>query len=381
MMTISVSIVFLIAHVLLGALLSEIILTSVAARPTEEERVRLWHAAGNKWPPIWHHESEAYKTAMAFQEREIMAIPGADERWENWMQFTQGRMVPSFTDRGFDIAPAPKFVMDKLYAAISKGLENWDNIPEEFDVEAIYGDMRPKFLNIGNLAWEVLEDLKEAHEQWAGGIKLIPTSSYGVRLYQNGSSLVMHRDKCATHVISSILHIVHQYDKDDEPWNIEIEDHDGVLHGHALEPGDMLFYESAKCLHGRMTQLKGKYYGSIFLHYKPENTTLWNYRNDEVIEKVPPHWRDGIQDQHGSRWAGQAITTDSRICQGAPPRIHGNKLPATRRRQTSIKASDIRSAEQKSKATLAAKESAKQQPRTAAPARPIHRDPVMSGDL
>lgn len=30
----------------------------------------------------------------------------------------------------------------------------------------------------------------------------------------------------------------------------------------------MLFYESAKCLHGRMTELKGKYYGSIFLHYK-----------------------------------------------------------------------------------------------------------------
>ena len=30
----------------------------------------------------------------------------------------------------------------------------------------------------------------------------------------------------------------------------------------------MLFYESAKCLHGRMTELKGKYYGSLFVHYQ-----------------------------------------------------------------------------------------------------------------
>ena len=29
----------------------------------------------------------------------------------------------------------------------------------------------------------------------------------------------------------------------------------------------MLFYESAKCLHGRMTEFKGEYYGSIFIHY------------------------------------------------------------------------------------------------------------------
>ena len=32
-----------------------------------------------------------------------------------------------------------------------------------------------------------------------GGIKLIPTSAYGVRLYQNGSSLMMHYDKVLSH--------------------------------------------------------------------------------------------------------------------------------------------------------------------------------------
>ena len=42
----------------------------------------------------------------------------------------------------------------------------------------------------------------------------------------------------------------------------------------------MVFYESAKCLHGRMKTLKGKYYGSLFLHYQPVDQNIWNYTTD-----------------------------------------------------------------------------------------------------
>jgi hypothetical protein len=44
-----------------------------------------------------------------------------------------------------------------------------------------------------------------------------------------------------THVISSIVHVAHEYDNDDEPWPIEIEDHDGNLHAVNLEPGQVGF--------------------------------------------------------------------------------------------------------------------------------------------
>ena len=27
-----------------------------------------------------------------------MSIPASDERWENWLQFTQSRLVPKFTE-------------------------------------------------------------------------------------------------------------------------------------------------------------------------------------------------------------------------------------------------------------------------------------------
>ena len=66
--------------------------------------------------------------------------------------------------------------------------------------------LQPKFVNIGNVANEVHKELLPLHEAWAGGMKLVPTSAYGVRFYQNGSSLVMHYDKVHTHVISSIVH-------------------------------------------------------------------------------------------------------------------------------------------------------------------------------
>lgn len=89
----------------------------------------------------------------------------------------------------------PREVHKKLLDAVTPALEDWENIPNEHNVKGIYGPLRPKFVNIGDLAWEVINDLKEYHEQWAGGIKLIPTSSYGVRFYQNGSSLMMHHDK------------------------------------------------------------------------------------------------------------------------------------------------------------------------------------------
>ena len=40
-------------------------------------------------------------------------------------------------------------------------------------------------------------------------------------------------------MISSIIHVGHEYDDDDEPWPIEIEDHDGVLHQVYLEAGQV----------------------------------------------------------------------------------------------------------------------------------------------
>lgn len=299
-------------------------------RPSEAERVEQWHAEGNVWPPEWQEESEGMQRLMAHREVEVQTqIFGGDERWENWLQLTQSRLVPKFTEVGFEVVDAPKEIFEKLRNAVETGIEKWNTLPSEGNIDVIYHPegMEPKFVPLGSVQKEVIDALKPLHEAW-GGMELRATSAYGVRLYQNGSSLVMHHDKVATHVISSILHIAHSYDDDDEPWPIEIEDHEGNLHSVALEPGQMLFYESAKCLHGRMTELKGKYYGSIFLHYAPTDKSIWSWTLDNVIEKVPPHWRYGVNNDEGkgSRWCGAAVSVDSRTARGAPDRTYGKKV-------------------------------------------------------
>jgi hypothetical protein len=208
-----------------------------------------------------------------------MNLPGSDERWENWfeipelidttsltsprMQFVQSRMVPPLTPKGFELVQTPPDVAKKLQDAIAAAVQKWDEIPTERNVDVIYNrlGLLPKFVNLNGLEHEVHRALLPMHEAWVGGMKLIPTSIYGVRLYPNGSSLVMHNDKVhtflslvslslslsrplslqsETHVISSIVHIAHEYDDDNEPWPIQIEDHDGNLHSVNLEPGQVL---------------------------------------------------------------------------------------------------------------------------------------------
>lgn len=288
-----------------------------------------WHAH-HTWPPTWQPETEGYRRLMEEREREIMSLTGADERWENWMQYVSARLLPNFTENGYAVIRTPPAVHEKLHKAVMAGVAEWDKLPHEQGVrESIYADEPPKFVRLGSLAWEVLEELRELHEQWIGGdIPLRPTSAYGVRLYQNGSTIVMHNDKTFTHVISSIVHIAHQYDDDGQPWPLYIENHKGELVSVSLKEGEMMFYESAKCLHGRMRQLRGQYYGSLFLHYQPVDRAVWSYTTEDVINAVPPHWNEGIQEDHGSRWAGQAITVDSRVVDNAPPRVHGNMIRA-----------------------------------------------------
>lgn len=317
------------AVVLYCGVLVLVMVCVVYGRPSEEERVRLWRQ-NNKWPPVWQPETDAMKLAMAAREKDIQSLTGADERWENWIQYTQSRLVPKFTPFGFKLIDMPKDVFARLLEAVRVPLQNVSTIRTEGDVDVIYNNygLHPKFIDIGSLAWQTINDLRPLHEEWWGLGELVPTSAYGVRVYLNTSSLVMHYDRVETHVISSIVHIAH--DPDSEPWPLDIEDHDGRLHSVVLKPGQMLFYESSKCLHGRMKTFRGQYYASIFLHYKPKDRNIWNYNIEDVIAAVPPQWRRGIKGEHGSRFSGACMTIDSRVAEGAPPRVASSNSPFER---------------------------------------------------
>mmetsp|Transcript_24222 Transcript_24222/g.38908 ORF Transcript_24222/g.38908 Transcript_24222/m.38908 type:complete len:193 (+) Transcript_24222:72-650(+) len=158
----------------------------------------------------------------------------------------------------------------------------------EGPVDQIFCDESPKFVHTG-LNGKVLRELHPLHEEWAG-VPLEAAISYGMRIYKNGSFLTMHTDRLDTHVISSIFHI----DRDqNEPWPLVIEDTQGRVHEVALEPGQLLFYESSKLLHGRPRRFNGKWYTSIFTHYYPKG---WTKSTQEVMRTIPPSWNDAPED-------------------------------------------------------------------------------------
>lgn len=55
----------------------------------------------------------------------------------------------------------------------------------------------------------------------------------------------------------------------DEPWPLEVYDHQGRAYNVSMEPGDLVLYESATILHGRPFPMKGRHYSNVFVHFQP----------------------------------------------------------------------------------------------------------------
>ena len=97
-----------------------------------------------------------------------------------------------------------------------------------------------------------------------------------MRQYNDGASLLTHVDRTPTHAASLIINVAQGNIA--EPWKVEIYDHANRLHEVEMDEGDIVYYESAKCLHGRMRKLKGPgaYYVNLFAHYRPDGDPEWS---------------------------------------------------------------------------------------------------------
>ena len=58
-------------------------------------------------------------------------------------------------------------------------------------------------------------------------------------------------------VSSAIINVAQDID---EPWPIEVYDHNGKAHNVSMQPGDMVLYESHTVMHGRPFPMKGRFY-------------------------------------------------------------------------------------------------------------------------
>ncbi|CAN0331996.1 unnamed protein product [Ascophyllum nodosum] len=110
------------------------------------------------------------------------------------------------------------------------------------------------------------KDLLTPMEEWTG-LKLKPTACYGARNYFRGSVLANHVDRIDTHVVSAIINIAQE--NVDTDWPLFVRGHDGVARNLFIQPGEIIFYESASVLHGRPEPFQGDSFTNIFVHFAP----------------------------------------------------------------------------------------------------------------
>jgi prolyl 4-hydroxylase len=129
---------------------------------------------------------------------------------------------------------------------------------------------------VPNLVDKIHKSLLPLMEKWCGE-ELEPSFIYGFRNYHKGSSLILHRDRIETHHISAIIMMNKDLrcgcqNKDyGEDWALEIQGHNGKNVEVFFEPQDMLFYESAKCEHGRPKPFEGSDFINFYVHYTFKN--------------------------------------------------------------------------------------------------------------
>ena len=260
----------------------------------ETERLAAYAANGHAWPCVpwkgWPPQrdtrSESRERASAASEKWVRDLSDAGLRWNEWTRLVQSCVMPRFTSVGFAVVDVKRGIVHRLWAEmrakydVAIAQSGVEGLPYESNMRS---DMHtPRWIHMHALNQRVHVAMKPLLEEWAG-IPLDLGQIYGLRVYTNGSTLVNHIDRTETHVISFIMHIGHDTDA---PWPLEIEDHDGVIHAVALEPGEAVYYESAKMLHARMTPLRGRAFASVFGHYMPAQN--WNWTKFDVTTAVPP---------------------------------------------------------------------------------------------
>lgn len=188
------------------------------------------------------------------------------------LNYVQPRVVQQVTADGYRKMPLPGDLHQRL---LSWYRANEHRAEEETQVGPCMNQhIAPSLvLHLDQPHRDLMTDMiRPILEEWSNfDLKL--TSIYGIRTYTNNSILRMHVDTVSTHAVSAIVNVAQ--DGMEEPWLLEILDHQGAPHNVSMMPGEMVLYESAKLLHGRPVPMKGKGYANVFIHFMPHQG--WDY--------------------------------------------------------------------------------------------------------
>jgi prolyl 4-hydroxylase len=140
------------------------------------------------------------------------------------------------------------------------------------------------------LKQKIWDAAKDTISSWTGQ-EVTQCSLYGIRVYYGGSVLAPHVDRLPL-VASAIINVAQDVD---EPWPLEVINHDGKAENVTMEPGDMVLYESHSVIHGRPFPMKGRYFANIFVHFEPIGHTMrhHNHKTDAGAD-VDQKYREAL---------------------------------------------------------------------------------------
>jgi len=184
-------------------------------------------------------------------------------------QFSNHEQLPTLTPLGYKLTRIPP-----PWLMIIKDL--YDNLtqlpPDKEELTTGMAGTQPEFYNLDkypNIVNCLHNDLTPIMEEWCEE-SLIPTNGFGIRSYRHGTTLGMHVDRLATHHISAIFMCAFK----GKDWPLKFIDNNGKENDIFMQSGDMLLYESCKCLHGRPKVFEGEFYRNFYLHWKLKD---WEY--------------------------------------------------------------------------------------------------------
>jgi hypothetical protein len=265
------------------------VLAFTQARATIESERLLEHQKRNyEWPPSQSQfvpNTTGWKNLMETRLDQVSEMPDPKARFVAYVQTIHAAMVtPNFTEYGFAVMRCPDALLQDLQQGIQDGMSS---VKPEGYTSIIQGD-QPWVISREDLMERIEKELHGYVEEFFK-TQLELQAIYGLRLFRNDTSFRMHIDKKGTHAVGFVMHVDRSADAQD--WPFYIEDFQGQTHQVLMRPGDIILYESSKCLHGRPQKLNGSWFCNVIGHYHPVHDD-WNSMNHQAEAEyaVPPHW-------------------------------------------------------------------------------------------
>lgn len=196
------------------------------------------------------------------------------------LNYVQPKILSNFTRMGFRKSHLPNEIYEKILNFWNSQNNDASLVKEHYAGPVLNQYTSPTYMaHLRENERQILIDyFRNELSKWSNVPANIMdmTSLYGIRKYTYGAILGMHVDTCRTHVISAIINVDSRLTPNGRGWPLQIYDHEDNLHYITMEPGDTVFYESAKCGHARFEPLDGEWYANIFIHYAPTDANLWD---------------------------------------------------------------------------------------------------------